>query len=117
MREEKPTPAQRERILNKQLHNLIEQLVSKQAQAKGLVRSGSEKGFASSDYIVEPNYKNLYSSGGQNESQQRLIIEPQASFAGKGNRTLTLLEKKLTPGCHQPEKEMSEDGRRRRRWR
>ncbi|KAF4350612.1 hypothetical protein G4B88_000702 [Cannabis sativa] len=36
------------------------------------VRSASEKGFASSDYIVEPNYKNPYSSGGRNESQQRL---------------------------------------------
>ncbi|KAF4400466.1 hypothetical protein G4B88_023259 [Cannabis sativa] len=108
------------------------------------VRSASEKGSASSDYIVEPNYKNPYSSGGRNESQQRLMllrssfvlyilvlhilvfikisfcfagIEPQASFAGKGNRTLTLLEKKLTPSCHQSKKEMSEDGRRQRRWR
>ncbi|KAF4375638.1 hypothetical protein F8388_011622 [Cannabis sativa] len=90
MREKKPTPAQRERILDKQLHSLIEQLASKQAQAEGLVseihikgmelenlngvwrqletssvevnatrnrfvRSASEKGSASSDYIVEPN--------------------------------------------------------------
>lgn len=32
-----PTPAQREKILDKQLHSLIEQLASKQAQAEGLV--------------------------------------------------------------------------------
>ncbi|KAF4370601.1 hypothetical protein F8388_020187 [Cannabis sativa] len=38
------------------------------------VRSASEKGSASSDYIVEPNYKNPYSSGGRNESQQRLML-------------------------------------------
>ncbi|XP_074326402.1 uncharacterized protein LOC141664365 [Apium graveolens] len=32
-----PRPAQREKILDKQLHSLIEQLASKQAQAEGLV--------------------------------------------------------------------------------
>lgn len=32
-----PSPAQREKILDKQLHSLIEQLESKQAQAEGLV--------------------------------------------------------------------------------
>ncbi|KAJ4833262.1 hypothetical protein Tsubulata_005096 [Turnera subulata] len=32
-----PTPAQREKILDKQLHSLIEQLAVKQAQAEGLV--------------------------------------------------------------------------------
>ncbi|PKA59137.1 hypothetical protein AXF42_Ash001230 [Apostasia shenzhenica] len=32
-----PTPAQREKTLEKQLHSLIEQLTSKQAQAEGLV--------------------------------------------------------------------------------
>ncbi|KDP24361.1 hypothetical protein JCGZ_25657 [Jatropha curcas] len=32
-----PTPAQREKILDKQLHSLIEQLAAKQAQAEGLV--------------------------------------------------------------------------------
>lgn len=32
-----PTPAQREKILDKQLHSLIEQLETKQAQAEGLV--------------------------------------------------------------------------------
>ncbi|XP_062106367.1 uncharacterized protein LOC133817785 [Humulus lupulus] len=104
-----PTPAQREKILDKQLHSLIEQLASKQAQAEGLVseihikglelenlnglwrrlessnvevnaarnrfvRSTLEKGSASSDYIVEPNYKNPYSSGGRNECQQRLML-------------------------------------------
>ncbi|KAJ4974954.1 hypothetical protein NE237_008128 [Protea cynaroides] len=33
----KPSPAQREKILDKQLHSLIEQLAAKQAQAEGLV--------------------------------------------------------------------------------
>ncbi|XP_065854656.1 uncharacterized protein [Euphorbia lathyris] len=33
----KPTPAQREKILDKQLHSSIEQLATKQAQAEGLV--------------------------------------------------------------------------------
>ncbi|CAK7335103.1 unnamed protein product [Dovyalis caffra] len=32
-----PTPAQREKLLDKQLHSLIEQLAAKQAQAEGLV--------------------------------------------------------------------------------
>ncbi|XAR71339.1 hypothetical protein NMG60_11028548 [Bertholletia excelsa] len=33
----KPSPAQREKILDRQLHSLIEQLATKQAQAEGLV--------------------------------------------------------------------------------
>ncbi|XP_057769907.1 uncharacterized protein LOC130989818 [Salvia miltiorrhiza] len=33
----KPTPAQREKALDKQLHSLIEQLAAKQAQAEGLI--------------------------------------------------------------------------------
>ncbi|BAF24478.1 uncharacterized protein [Oryza sativa Japonica Group] len=32
-----PTPAQREKVLEKQLHSLIEQLTAKQAQAEGLI--------------------------------------------------------------------------------
>ncbi|KAF4394189.1 hypothetical protein F8388_005823 [Cannabis sativa] len=97
-------------ILDKQLHSLIEQLASKQAQAEGLlseihikgmelanlngvwrqlesssvevnatrnrfVRRASEKGSASSNYIVEPNYKNPYSSGGRNENLPSPIFD------------------------------------------
>ncbi|KAF2313742.1 hypothetical protein P3X46_029573 [Hevea brasiliensis] len=101
-----PMPAQREKILDKQLHSLIEQLAAKQAQAEGLVseihlkemelerlnglwrqlessnaeantarnrfgRSNSGRGFASSDYISD---KLPYSTGGQTEQQQRLML-------------------------------------------
>ncbi|KAK9272457.1 hypothetical protein L1049_002830 [Liquidambar formosana] len=101
--------AQREKILDKQLHSLIEQLAAKQAQAEGLVgeihlkekelerlnglmrsletsnvdvntarnrfgRSSSEKGSASSDYIVDAHNKPLYYIGGRTENQQRLML-------------------------------------------
>ncbi|KAA8530534.1 hypothetical protein F0562_005243 [Nyssa sinensis] len=104
-----PSPAQREKILDKQLHSLIEQLAAKQAQAEGLVgeihlkemeleklnglwkrletstvegntarnrigRSNSERGSASSDYIVDPQYKPPYYMGGRTENQQRLMV-------------------------------------------
>lgn len=38
-----PSPAQREKILDKQLHSLIEQLASKQAQAEGLANEVHQK--------------------------------------------------------------------------
>ncbi|KAL9391923.1 hypothetical protein Peur_015843 [Populus x canadensis] len=101
-----PTPAQREKLLDKQLHSLMEQLAAKQAQAEGLVgeihlkemelerlkglwrkiessnvegntarnrfgRSTSEKGSASTDYMVD---KLPYSTGGRTEHQQRLML-------------------------------------------
>ncbi|KAL6961048.1 hypothetical protein U1Q18_038811 [Sarracenia purpurea var. burkii] len=104
-----PSPAQREKILDKQLHSLIEQLATKQAQAEGLVseihvkemelerlnglwkrletrtveantarnrlvRSNSEKGSMSSDYIVDPHHRPPYHMGGRTESQQRLML-------------------------------------------
>ena len=37
-------------------------------------RSTLEKGSASSDYIVEPNFKTPYSAGGRNDGQQRLML-------------------------------------------
>nr|XP_010929091.1 myosin-4 [Elaeis guineensis] len=39
----KPSPAQREKLLEKQLHSLIEQLTAKQAQAEGLVAEIRDK--------------------------------------------------------------------------
>uniref|UniRef100_A0A6N2LF10 Uncharacterized protein n=1 Tax=Salix viminalis TaxID=40686 RepID=A0A6N2LF10_SALVM len=101
-----PTPAQREKLLDKQLHSLMEQLAAKQAQAEGLVgeihlkemelerlkglwrmiessnvegntarnrfgRSTSEKGSASTDYMVD---KLPYSTGGRTEHQERLML-------------------------------------------
>nr|XP_034923994.1 GRIP1-associated protein 1-like isoform X2 [Populus alba] len=101
-----PTPAQREKLLDKQLHSLMEQLAVKQAQAEGLVgeihlkemelerlkglwrmiessnvegntarnrfgRSTSEKGSASTDYMVD---KLPCSTGGRTEHQQRLML-------------------------------------------
>ncbi|KAJ6936328.1 hypothetical protein NC652_011137 [Populus alba x Populus x berolinensis] len=100
-----PTPAQREKLLDKQLHSLMERLAVKQAQAEGLVgeihlkemelerlkglwrmiessnvegntrnrfgRSTSEKGSASTDYMVD---KLPYSTGGRTEHQQRLML-------------------------------------------
>lgn len=38
-----PSPAQREKLLEKQLHSLIEQLMAKQAQAEGLIREIHDK--------------------------------------------------------------------------
>ncbi|KAJ6707602.1 hypothetical protein OIU85_027918 [Salix viminalis] len=98
--------AQREKLLDKQLHSLMEQLAAKQAQAEGLVgeihlkemelerlkglwrmiessnvegntarnrfgRSTSEKGSASTDYMVD---KLPYSTGGRTEHQERLML-------------------------------------------
>ncbi|XP_050382532.1 uncharacterized protein LOC126799376 [Argentina anserina] len=100
-----PSPAQREKILDKQYHSLIEQLEAKQAQAEGLVgeihlkemelerlnglwrklessnnemsaarnrfgRSTSERGFASSDNILDAHHKYT----GRTENQQRLML-------------------------------------------
>ncbi|KAK6913460.1 hypothetical protein RJ641_023061 [Dillenia turbinata] len=106
-----PSPAQRENILDKQLHSLIEQLATKQAQAEGLIseihlkekeldklngmsrhlesntmeastaiarnrfgRSGSERGYMSSDGISDSNQKLPYHFGGKNENQERLML-------------------------------------------
>ncbi|KAJ6368312.1 hypothetical protein OIU78_000827 [Salix suchowensis] len=98
--------AQREKLLDKQLHSLMEQLAAKQAQAEGLVgeihlkemelerlkglwrmiessnvegntarnrfgRSTSEKGSASTDYMVD---KLPYSTGGRTEHQERPML-------------------------------------------
>ncbi|KAL7221513.1 hypothetical protein ACSBR1_023465 [Camellia fascicularis] len=96
--------AQREKILDRQLHSLIEQLAAKQAQAEGLVSeihlkdveleklnglwrglevntarnrfgtSNSEKGSLSSDYIVDPHQRPSYHISGRTENQQRLML-------------------------------------------
>nr|XP_043617125.1 uncharacterized protein LOC122588963 [Erigeron canadensis] len=101
-----PSPAQREKMLDKQLHSLLEQLAAKQAQAEGLVgeihsqemeldrlnglwrkvetsnaeanaarnrfgRSNSDKGYLSSDYIVDPRYK---PTPGRTEALQRQML-------------------------------------------
>ncbi|KAK6927991.1 hypothetical protein RJ641_006582 [Dillenia turbinata] len=112
-----PSPAQREKILDKQLHSLIEQLATKQAQAEGLIgeihlkekeleklngmwrhletntieastatarnrfrRSGSKKGYTSSESISDSNQKLPYHFGGRNENQERLMLL-RSSFA------------------------------------
>ncbi|KAK2987462.1 hypothetical protein RJ640_012121 [Escallonia rubra] len=104
-----PSRAQREKLLDKQLHSLIEQLAAKQAQAEGLVSeihlkemelerlnalskrletstsevnaarnrfagSSSEKGFFTSDYIVDPHNKLPYHTGGRIENLQRQML-------------------------------------------
>ncbi|KAK3013050.1 hypothetical protein RJ639_009650 [Escallonia herrerae] len=104
-----PSRAQREKLLDKQLHSLIEQLAAKQAQAEGLVSeihlkemelerlnalskrletsvsevnaarnrfagSSSEKGFFSSDYIVDPHNKLPYHTGGRFGNLQRQML-------------------------------------------
>ncbi|KAF5958454.1 hypothetical protein HYC85_005679 [Camellia sinensis] len=96
--------AQREKILDRQLHSLIEQLAAKQAQAEGLVSeihlkdveleklnwlwrglevntarnrfgtSNSEKGSLSSDYIVDLHQRPSYHISGRTENQQRLML-------------------------------------------
>lgn len=37
-------------------------------------RNLSDKGFASSDYIIDSNQKPLYNGGARNENQQRLML-------------------------------------------
>lgn len=104
-----PSPAQREKILDKQLHSLMEQLASKQAQAEGLVgeihlkemdlerlnalwrkvetstaelnaarnrfgRSNSDKGYLSSDYIVDPRYKPPHTIGRTETLQRQMLL-------------------------------------------
>ncbi|KAJ4707158.1 Golgin family A protein [Melia azedarach] len=103
-----PSPAQREKMLNKQLHSLIEQLAGKQTQAEGLVseihvketelerlndlwriessnveedtarnrfrRTPSDRGSASTDYLVDAHHKLPYHTGGRNEIQQKLVL-------------------------------------------
>ncbi|KAK3015015.1 hypothetical protein RJ639_005599, partial [Escallonia herrerae] len=104
-----PSRAQREKLLDIQLHSLIEQLAAKQAQAEGLVSeihlkemelerlnalskrletstsevnaarnrfagSSSEKGFFTSDYIVDPHNKLPYHTGGRIENLQSQML-------------------------------------------
>ncbi|KAL3629529.1 hypothetical protein CASFOL_026751 [Castilleja foliolosa] len=98
-----PTPAQREKTLDRQLHSLIEQLASKQAQAEGLIseihvkeleleklngmwrrienstpdmnmaRNRSAKSLHS-DYPIDPHYKLPVHMAARNESLQRLML-------------------------------------------
>ncbi|KAK9194594.1 hypothetical protein WN944_005301 [Citrus x changshan-huyou] len=104
-----PSPAQREKMLNKQLHSLIEQLEVKQTQAEGLVseihlkekeletlnglrrriegsnveedtarnrlrRVTSDRGSASTDYLVDDSQKLPYHTGGRNETLYKLML-------------------------------------------
>ncbi|KAI8534329.1 hypothetical protein RHMOL_Rhmol10G0081700 [Rhododendron molle] len=97
-----PSPAQREKMLDKQLHSLIEQLATKQAQAEGLVgeihlkemelerlnglwkrletstgeanTARNRLGRSNSGYIVDPHHRPPYHVGGRNETQQRLML-------------------------------------------
>ncbi|KAL3833438.1 hypothetical protein ACJIZ3_008174 [Penstemon smallii] len=97
-----PTPAQREKTLDKQLHSLIEQLAAKQAQAEGLVSeihikemeleklngmwkriessstdmntARNRLGRSSSDYYLDPHHKLPIHMAGRIESLQRLML-------------------------------------------
>ncbi|XP_058187871.1 uncharacterized protein LOC131304594 [Rhododendron vialii] len=97
-----PSPAQREKMLDKQLHSLIEQLAAKQAQAEGLLgeihlkemelerlnglwkrletstgeanTARNRLGRSNSGYIVDPHHRPPYHVGGRNETQQRLML-------------------------------------------
>jgi hypothetical protein len=97
-----PSPAQREKMLDKQLHSLIEQLAAKQAQAEGLVSeihlkemelerlnglwkrletstveantARNRLGRSNSGYIVDPHHRPNHHTGGRSETLQRLML-------------------------------------------
>ncbi|PIN09915.1 hypothetical protein CDL12_17503 [Handroanthus impetiginosus] len=87
-----PTPAQREKTLDKQLHSLIEQLAAKQGQAEGLIteihlkemeleklnglwrRAESSSRNQSSDYTFDSRNKLPIHTAGRSESLQRLML-------------------------------------------
>uniref|UniRef100_A0ACD5VA50 Uncharacterized protein n=1 Tax=Avena sativa TaxID=4498 RepID=A0ACD5VA50_AVESA len=62
-----PSPAQREKVLEKQLHSLIEQLTAKQAQAERLITDihGKEKDLERLNSI----HRNLHSSSSESRSR------------------------------------------------
>ncbi|KAL6600359.1 hypothetical protein ACP70R_045159 [Stipagrostis hirtigluma subsp. patula] len=84
-----PTPAQREKVLEKQLHSLIEQLTAKQAQAETLITDvrAKEKELERLNHLQ----RNLHSSGNEmgaarNRSSRGLLGGPEDYYDAKTAR-------------------------------